>query len=289
MSTASLPEAAAGEAQSADPMTPRIVRVGRRRRDGPDVWTLHIETGEAASTEFAPGQFNMLTAFGVGEVAISLSGDPAAAGRIVHTIRAVGPVSTALAHLGLGEPVGLRGPFGVGWPMAEAVGRDVVVVAGGLGLAPLRPVIYCLLAERSRYGQIVLLYGTRSPNEILFRHELEAWRRRLDVDIEVTVDHAIGDWDGHVGIVTTLIPHAAFDPLHSIAVVCGPEIMMRFAIAALQDAGLAAESIYLSMERNMKCAVGWCGHCQFGPFFICRDGPVFRYDRLRDLLALKEI
>ncbi len=274
---------------AANPMAPRITRVRHRRRDGPDVWTLDIEPEDAEAGAFAPGQFNMLTMFGVGEAPISMSGDPADPVRLVHTIRAVGPVSTALARLGPGEPVGLRGPFGAGWPMNEATGRDVVVVAGGLGLAPLRPALYRLLAERRRYGKIVLLYGTRGPDEILFRRQLETWRRRLDIDIEVTVDHAIGDWRGHVGVVTTLIPRAAFDPLHAIALVCGPEIMMRFAIGALREAGLAEDAIYLSMERNMKCAIGFCGHCQFGPVFVCRDGPVFRLDRLRGLLALKEI
>lgn len=270
-------------------MVPRVARVRRRRKDGPQVWTLEIEAEDGAGAGFAPGQFNMLTVFGAGEVPISLSGDPAESGRLVHTIRAVGAVSAALARLGPGEPVGLRGPFGAGWPMDAAAGRDIVVVAGGLGLAPLRPALYRLLAERGRYGKIALLYGTRSPDEILFRRELEAWRRRLDIEIEVTVDHAIGDWRGHVGVVTTLIPHAAFDPPQTIALVCGPEVMMRFAIAALRDAGLADESIHLSMERNMKCALGFCGHCQFGPVFVCRDGPVFRYDRVRRLLGVKEI
>lgn len=270
-------------------MVPRIARVRQRRRDGQEIWTLDIEAREGDCAAFAPGQFNMLTVFGVGEVPISVSGDPAEPGRLVHTIRAVGPVSTALAGLGPGDVVGLRGPFGTSWPMEEAAGRDVVIVAGGLGLAPLRPALYRLLAERGRYGKIILLYGTRSPEEILFRREIETWRRRLDIDIEVTVDHAIGDWHGHVGVVTTLIPRASFDPLHTIALVCGPEVMMRFAIAALRDAGLAEDAIYLSMERNMKCAIGFCGHCQFGTVFVCRDGPVFRYDRVRHLLALKEI
>jgi NAD(P)H-flavin reductase len=272
-----------------DPMLPRIARVRRRRRDGPQIWTLDLETDEAESDAFAPGQFNMLTAFGIGEVPISVSGDPASPDNLLHTIRAVGPVSTALAHLKPGDALGLRGPFGAGWPMAEAAGRDVLVIAGGVGLAPLRPVLYRLLAERARYGNVVLLYGTRSPNDILFRRELESWRRRLDIDIEVTVDHATSEWHGHIGVVTTLIPHAAFDPPATIALVCGPEIMMRFAIAALGDAGLADEAIYLSMERNMKCAVGFCGHCQFGPTFICRDGPVFRYDQVRGILGMKEI
>jgi NAD(P)H-flavin reductase len=278
----------AAAAFAADPMTPRIARVRRRRRDGPQVWTLEIEPQEAPAA-FAPGQVYMLTAFGVGEAPISLSGDPADTRRLVHTIRAVGPVSSALTRLGPGDPIGLRGPYGVGWPMAEADGRDVVIVAGGLGLAPLRPALYRLLAERSRYGKIALLCGARSPADILFRHELESWRRRLDTEVAVTVDHADSNWRGHVGVVTALIARAAFDPLHAIALVCGPEIMMRFAIAALCDAGLEDQSVYLSMERNMKCAVGFCGHCQFGTVFVCRDGPVFRYDRVRALLALKEI
>jgi NAD(P)H-flavin reductase len=269
-----------------DPMVPRIACVRRRHRDGPQVWTLDLEPQESAAS-FLPGQFNMLTVFGVGEVPISLCGDPAQSSRLVHTIRAVGPASTALTRLSLGNVVGLRGPYGIGWPMAEAVGRDVLIVGGGLGLAPLRPALYRLLAERWRYGKIALLYGTRSPTDILFRRELEA--RRLDIDIEVTVDHAASDWHGHVGVVTTLIPRARFDPLHTIALVCGPEVMMRFTIAALRDAGVADEAIYLSMERNMKCAIGFCGHCQFGPVFVCRDGPVFRYDRVRNMLALKEI
>jgi NAD(P)H-flavin reductase len=284
-----MPDAAIADPGTADPMLPRVARVGRRRRDGPQVWTLDLAADDPAGAGFVPGQFNMLTVFGVGEVPISLSGDPGEAGRLVHTIRAVGPVSTALAGLGPQAPVGLRGPFGTGWPMPEMAGRDVVVVAGGLGLAPLRPALYRLLAERGRYGKIVLLYGTRRPEEILFRREIERWRRRLDIDIAVTVDHALGEWHGNVGVVTRLIPRAAFDPLHAVALVCGPEIMMRFAIAALRDAGLAEQSIYLSVERNMKCAVGTCGHCQFGPVFVCRDGPVFRYDRLRGLLATKEI
>ncbi len=169
--------------------------------------------------------------------------------------------------------------------MAEAAGKDVVVVAGGLGLAPLRPALYHLFAERDRYGEITLLYGTRSPDDILFRHEIESWRRRLDIDIEVTVDHALADWHGHVGVVPRLIPRASFDPERSVALVCGPEVMMRFTIAALRDAGLGDDAIYLSMERNMKCAIGLCGHCQFSPVFVCRDGPVFRYDRVRDLLG----
>ena len=271
-----------------DPMLPRIARVRRRRRDTADVFTLDVEPDDRAMA-FAPGQFNMLTVFGVGEVPISMSGDPGVTQPFIHTIRAVGPVSTALTNLRPGATLGLRGPFGAGWPVEAAAGHDVVFVAGGLGLAPLRPAFYRVLAERERYGNVVLLYGTRSPDDILFQREIESWRRRLDLEVQVTVDHALAGWHGHVGVVTRLIPRADFDPLHTIAFVCGPEVMMRFAIAALGDAGVPQEAIHLSMERNMKCAVGLCGHCQFGPTFVCRDGPVFRYDRLRGILNLKEI
>lgn len=274
-----------------DLMTPRVARVLKRRREGAKVFTLDIEherTDRDDPVPGTPGQFNMLTVFGVGEVPISLSGDAAEPGRLVHTIREVGAVSAALNALKPGQPLGLRGPFGAGWPMQAARGHDVVLVAGGIGLAPLRPALYHLLREREHYGNVALLYGTRSPADILFRREVEAWRRRLDLEVQVTVDHAASGWDGHVGVVTKLIPRATFDPLHSVAFVCGPEVMMRATIDALGDAGIADDSIWLSMERNMKCAVGFCGHCQFGPSFVCKDGPVFRYDRLRDLLRLKE-
>lgn len=270
------------------PMVPCVARVLSRRREGADVWTLDIAPEEGAPA-FAPGQFNMLTAFGVGEAAISVSGDPGEAGRLVHTIRAVGAVSSALTRLDTGDVLGLRGPFGAGWPMTEAAHHDIVIVAGGLGLAPLRPVLYRLFAERTRYGKVTLLFGARSPADILYRQEIESWRKRLDIDIEVTVDHADPDWHGHVGVVTMLIRRADFDPGRTVAMVCGPEVMMRFAIAALSEAGVADEALYLSMERNMKCAVAFCGHCQFGTVFVCRDGPVFRYDRIRRLLTVKEL
>lgn len=270
------------------PMVPQIAHVRRRRHDAPDAWTLELEMTSGAHFDYAPGQFNMLTAFGVGESAISMSGDPVGSS-LIHTIRAVGPVSRALTELGPGDPVGVRGPFGVGWPMAQAEGKGVVLIAGGLGLAPLRPAIYRLLGERERYGRIMLLLGARRPDDILFRHEVENWRARFDIDVDVTVDHAPSDWRGHVGVVTTLISRLDFDPSRSLAMACGPEVMMRFVALALADKGMAEADIYLSMERNMKCAIGHCGHCQLGPTFICRDGPVFTFERLKRLLTVKEL
>jgi len=237
---------------------------------------------------FEPGQFNMLYAFGIGEVPISMSANATDDGLFVHTVRDVGAVSGAIARLETGATVGVRGPFGSYWPVRAAEGADLIIVAGGLGLAPLRPAIREVLASRQRYGRIIVLIGSRTPKDLLFKEELEEWRRRLDVDIDVTVDHADPGWHGNVGVVPALIGRAAFDPQEAIALVCGPEVMMRFTVSALHEAGVAPDRIYLSVERNMKCAIGLCGHCQFGPTFICKDGPVMRYDRIADFFTVKE-
>lgn len=274
-------------AHNADPMVPVLGRVTARRNEIGGVTTLEVAAPGWAG--FQPGQFNMLSLFGVGEVAISISGPASDAGRIVHTIRNVGAVSGALAALEEGTVLGLRGPFGAPWPVDAAKGRDVVVVAGGLGLAPVRPILYHLLENRDDYGKVSLLYGARRPEEILYSQELSDWRARLDMGVEVTVDHAGPGWHGHVGVVTTLMKGADFDPAATTAFVCGPEIMMRFAALALVDAGLAPTDIHLSMERNMQCAIGLCGHCQLGPIFICRDGPVFDWATVKPLMAVKEL
>ncbi len=230
----------------------------------------------------------MLYAFGAGEAAVSISG-AADAPHFVHTVRDVGAVSGAIAALKAGATIGVRGPFGSSWPLESAQGADVLFVAGGLGLAPLRPAIYNVLANRPRYGRVVILFGSRYPKDMLYRRELQRWSRRLDVDIEVTVDHANADWHGNVGVVPALIRRVAFDPQDAVAMICGPEVMMRFSVNALLEAGVSPQRIHLSMERNMKCAVGLCGHCQFGPAFICKDGPVMRYDRIAGILAVREI
>jgi NAD(P)H-flavin reductase len=270
-------------------MVPRIYRVERVRRELHDVVTLSLAPAQGRNPPFQPGQFNMLYAFGVGEVAISLSGDVNDGGVFVHTVRAVGAASGAVAAAQPGALLGVRGPFGAGWPTEAAQGTDVVIVAGGLGLAPLRPAIYAVLANRQRFGRVAVLYGARSPGDILYLDELEHWRGRPDIDVSVTVDHADADWRGNVGVVPKLVRQAGFDPSRTTAMLCGPEVMMRFTATALLEAGVAPDRIHLSMERNMKCALGLCGHCQLGPDFVCKDGPVMRYDRLEPLLAVREL
>jgi NAD(P)H-flavin reductase len=264
--------------------------VWRNRRDLRDTRTLELEPADgSAPPVFSPGQFNMLYVFGIGEAPISISGHPIEGSALVHTIRAVGAVSQALVSLKRGAPVGVRGPFGTPWPVGETEGRDVVLVAGGIGLAPIRPALYHVLARRKKYGRVVLLVGARSPQDLLYARELERWRGRFDLEVRVTVDSATGDWRGDIGVVTALVPQVAFDPARAVAFLCGPEVMMRFAATALLARGVAAEDVYVSMERNMKCAVGVCGHCQLGPTFVCKDGPVFRYSRLEPFLRLREV
>jgi NAD(P)H-flavin reductase len=280
--------AAAGSMHEA--MQPAPARVRQVRRETADTVTLTLEPPDAAPAfAFAPGQFNMVYAFGVGEIPISMSGDPGRPDRIVHTVRAVGAVSHALCGARRGDALGIRGPYGQPWPLDPARGGDVLVIAGGLGLAPLRPLIYALQRDRDSYGAVALLVGGRAPNELLFRGELARWGRRRGIQVLVTVDRAGAEWTGRVGVVTQLIADAAFDPQRTTAFLCGPEVMMRFAARELGRHAVPDERIYCSLERNMKCAIGFCGHCQFGPAFVCKDGPVFRYDRVRPLLAVREI
>jgi len=269
-------------------MVPELFRIDRVQKDTHDTYTLFLEPPQRHFT-FTPGQFNMLYQFGVGEVPISISGDPAVHDRLIHTIRAVGTVTRAMQKLKKGDTVGVRGPFGTHWPAVEAETNDVVIVAGGIGLAPLRPSIYHILAHREKYGRVVLLYGTRTPADILYRKEVEQWRARFDVEVRVTVDRAGADWKGGVGVVTTLIPRSHFDPLNTVAMVCGPEIMMRFTVQELHKRGVPMENIYVSMERNMKCGVGFCGHCQYGPTFICKDGPVYPFPAIQNIFVKREI
>jgi len=290
MATTAVKEKSIPPVLASEPMHPRPFKVLKNQPETHDTFTLELEPAEGPREfRFAPGQFNMLYVYGFGEVPISISGNPAEPGILVHTVRGVGSVTRALERLKRGELVGVRGPFGTSWPVAEAEGNDLVIVAGGIGLAPLRPAMVQALAEREKYGKIVLLYGARTPDDLLFVRELEQWRSRLDLEILVTVDRALGAWRGNVGVVTTLFPRASYDPFHALALVCGPEVMMRFVILELQKRGTPPERIYLSMERNMKCGIGLCGHCQIGPTFVCKEGPVYRFNRVKDLFGKREL
>lgn len=286
-----------------DPMVPTPYRVEGCHRETPDTVTLTAAPVDGEPPRFAPGQISMLYVYGVGEVPISMSGDPARPGPFVFTIRSTGEVTRYLTALGPGDTIGVRGPFGVPWPVDQAQRSDVVFVAGGLGLAPLRSAFYTVLANRERYGRVVLLYGARTPADLLYRDELQRWRGRFDLEVEVTVDtpgtqaprafeappSQQDGWLGNVGVVTKLFNRARFDPHHTQAFLCGPEIMMRFGVQGLLDLGVPAGDIWVSLERNMRCAVGFCGHCQFGPTLLCKDGPVFRWDRVEHFITIREV
>ncbi len=275
------------------PLLPEAWTIRSSRDDTADTFTLVLERGVDAPFRFAPGQFNMLYAPGVGEMAISISGDPSDEATLTHTIRAVGAGTRALQRREPGMQLGLRGPFGTGWPMALAADRHVVLVAGGIGLAPLRPAILALVAAadaRAAAGLETAIYcGARTPADLLYPEELAAWARLPGFSVRVTVDQAGADWRGSVGLVTGLMKSLPGDPARTLAMSCGPEVMMRVVAARLVALGLDEASIHLSAERNMKCAVGSCGHCQYGPLFVCRDGPVLPYPRLAPLLRVPEI
>jgi len=275
------------EPHAASAMTPRAFRVAGREQDTADTWTLTLEPVDGEPPAIAPGQFMMVYAFGIGEVPISVSGPPGRPGPVVLTVRAVGAVTNAVCAAQPGSALGLRGPFGNSWPVDDAAGGDVVVVAGGIGLAPLRPLVLRALERRADYGSVSVLYGARTPADLLYVSQLEEWRAAIDV--AVTVDTAGGGWHGQVGVVPKLVAGARFRPESAHAFVCGPEVMMQFTIEALTDRGLAPERIHLSMERHMDCGVGLCGHCQLGPTLICRDGPVYSYAELASLLEVRHL
>ena len=267
-------------------MVPEPYAVRERVQETADTWTLTLEPLTGEDPAVAPGQFVMVYVFGVGEVPISVSGALDRPAPLVLTVRSVGAVTQRLCASEPGAVLGVRGPFGTGWPIGAAAGADVVVLAGGIGLAPLRPVLLHVLERRADYGELVLLYGARTPGDLLFRAELERWRAAASVD--VTVDAADLTWDGKVGVVPQLVPVAQFDAA-AAAFVCGPEIMMRFGVQALLDRGLAAARIAVSLERNMRCGVGHCGHCQLGPTLICRDGPVYDYATAAPWLRMRAL
>jgi len=262
-------------------------RVTSRAEETRDTVTLTLEPAGDPIAAFRPGQFTMLYSFGVGEIPISVSGPPGQPA-LTHTIRSVGAVSAALCAAQPGQVIGVRGPFGTSWDDAQAEGRDLLVVAGGIGLAPLRPALLGALAQPGRYRRIIVLAGARSPAELVFAAEYDRWRER-GAEVDITVDRADVGWSGQVGVVTQLIGGAHLDPARTTALVCGPEVMMRITARALTAAGLPAASVWMSLERNMQCGIAECGHCQFGPLLLCRDGPVVNFQVAEALLAVREL
>ena len=269
-------------------MAPLPYLVLSRVVENADSVTLHLAPEAAVLPNALPGEFMMLYAFGVGEVAISTSGINSD-GTLTHTIRSVGAVSAALCAAEPGTTVGVRGPFGTSWGLADAAGRDLVIVAGGVGLAPLRPVVLGALAERERYGRVILIAGARQARDFLYTAELASWQADSRLETHVTVDVPIQGWPGETGFVTEPLRRLNLQPQRTTAFLCGPEPMMRFGAAALIAKGLAECDIRVSLERNMECGIGWCGHCQLGPLLLCRDGPVVGYDVARPLLEVEEL
>ncbi len=275
---------------AANPWTTQTVKVSAIRPEIEGVATYDLSFCDATANEeyrSAPGQFNMLYLPGAGEIAISCSDDPKRRESLVHTIRVAGNVTQTLARLKVGQTLGLRGPFGTSWPMAQCIGRDVVIVTGGIGLAPLRPVIYALLSDRRQFGRLSLLYGARSPETLLYEREYEEWTRR-GLMIQTTVDRSSPGWRGNVGVVTTLLEQLrSFDASNTTLLCCGPEVMMRYTVLTARNRGLLPQQIWISMERHMQCAAGLCGHCQLGPAFVCKDGPVFRFDQIAPFMDVE--
>jgi NAD(P)H-flavin reductase len=235
-----------------------------------------------------PGQFNMLYVPGYGEAAISMSSDVESSdGLVIHTVRSAGSVTKAISRLKPGDVVGLRGPFGSAWPLKAIEGMDVVIACGGIGLPPLRGAIQTIMRERSRYGKVILMYGARTPKDMMYPGEYEAWQN-AGIDVQTTVDRGDETWNGRVGVVPIMFYNVRLDPRKSVVLACGPEIMMRFVIYETLARRIPAERIFVSLERNMKCGQGACGHCQMGPYFICKDGPVFPFNRLEPYFNVEE-
>jgi NAD(P)H-flavin reductase len=268
-------------------MTPLPYRVVARQVETADTVTLDLAPLGDAIRPLAPGQFSMVYAFGIGEVPISVSA-ASGGGVVTHTLRAVGAVTNALHDARPGGVVGLRGPYGIGWGLPGPARADVVLVAGGIGLAPLRPVLAHALEHRDRYGRVVLLVGARTPAELLYADRYDEWRAR-GAEVSVVVDRADLSWTGSVGVVPDLLGGAVVDPVATVAYVCGPEVMMRLTGDGLRRLGVRPDAIQISLERNMRCGVAWCGHCQLGPMLICRDGPVVTYDMAEPLMAVPEL
>lgn len=279
------------QANRDNPWMPHAARLRDIKQEVPGVATYELafeDSQLADSFRFQPGQFNMLYLPGFGEAAISVSSDPDRHESLLHTVRVAGNVTRALARHKMGDQIALRGPYGSAWPMEACRGSDVVIACGGIGLAPLRPVIYHIINQRDEYGRVFLLCGARTPNDLLYSHEYEAWRE-AGIEVEVTVDLGDSDWRGHIGVVPVLFYRLRLHAERTRVLTCGPETMMRFVIFEALARKVPSDQIHISMERNMNCAVGFCGHCQLGPAFVCKDGPVFTYEQMEPYLHLEDL
>jgi NAD(P)H-flavin reductase len=257
-----------------------------READSIHTYRLRLNDEEARRNfRFTAGQFNMVYLFGVGEVAISIVSDPEEPERLDHTIRSVGRVTSAIAQLQAGETLGIRGPFGQGWPLHAARGHDVVIVTGGLGCAPVMGAIEYVFRRRLHYGSVKIIHGVKSPRDLVFHERFEAWSKRPDTEVLLASDRPDKTWRHHVGVVTELFERVSIDPAKTIVLMCGPEIMMRLGAPILMRRGIPATAIYVSLERHMECGIGLCGHCQMGPYFLCKEGPVMRYDLIEPWLG----
>jgi len=278
------------QSHATNPWLPRFSRIAKITHEATAISTYELVVDDATTSPacaFLPGQFNMLYLPGFGEAAISISSDTANRDSIAHTVRFVGSVTRAVSRLRPGDQVGVRGPFGSHWPMEALEGKDLFIACGGIGLPPLRPAIYHILRNRDRYGKVTLLYGARTPAELMFTTEHDTWRQ-AGIEVEVTVDRAEADWKGRVGVVPMWFYQFRIDPRRTAVLTCGPEIMIRFVIFEALARRIAPESILVSLERNMKCGQGSCGHCQIGPYFICKDGPVFKFSDLQPFFNVEE-
>lgn len=279
-------------AAPANPWQSDVAIVREAIVEAPGVTTLRLSLADAeraASFSFRPGQFGMLYLPGAGEAPLGISGACGAERTISFTVRAVGNTTRALSALAGGDTLGLRGPFGSAWPLEHGQAADVVLVAGGLGLPPLRPVIEEVARDRENYGHVTLIYGSRTPDALIYAREYDTWSQAR-IDVRTTVDQADLNWTGNVGVVPLLLDRLEpLAPERTIIFACGPEVMLRYTVRSALARGVPIERVWISTERNMQCAVGLCGHCQLGPEFICKDGPVFRYDRIAPWLAVGDL
>ena len=272
----------------ANPYAIHPATIVQKIRESDDINTYRLQLVEEQARQqfrFAAGQFNMVHLFGVGEVAISIVSDPDEPEFLDHTIRAVGRVTKAIADLQPGDVLGIRGPFGQGWPLEESRGHNVVIVTGGLGCAPVVGAIEYIFRRRGDYGSVRIIHGVKTPKDLLYRERFESWGRFPDTEVLLTSGQSDKAWHYHIGVVTELFERVSIDPVKSIVLMCGPEIMMRLGVPILIRRGIPATDIYVSLERHMECGIGLCGHCQMGPYFLCKDGPVMRYDRVAPWLG----